>query len=82
MFGECRPTLDEDGRRTLTYKTSAEQRPSIRERLGEPVNVQRIKNTAAEEELRHLERQATWHAREAESYRERTRKWRKTYELD
>ena len=51
MFGECRPTLDEDGRRTLTYKTSAEQRPSIRERLGEPVNVQRIKNTAAEEEL-------------------------------
>ena len=31
-FGERRPTLDEESRRTLTYKTSAKQKPSIQQR--------------------------------------------------
>ena len=81
-FGECRPTLDGEGRRTLTYSNSSEQRPSIQDRLGEPVRIRQVRDPAAEEELRRLERQALWHAHEAERYKERARKWRRTYNLD
>ena len=81
-FGECRPTLDGEGRRTLTYSNSSEQRPSIQDRLGEPVRIRQVRDPAAEKELRRLERQALWHAHEAERYKERARKWRRTYNLD
>ena len=74
--------MDGEGRRTLTYRTSSEQRPPIQDRLGEPVRVRQVRDPAAEEELRRLERQALWHAHEAERYKERARKWRRTYNLD
>ena len=66
----------------LTYRTSTEKRPSIRDRLDEPVRVRQIRDPVAEEELRRLERQAIWHAHEAERYKEKARKLRKTHNLD
>ena len=74
--------MDGEGRRTLTYKTSTEQRTPIRDRLSEPVRVRHIRDLAAEQELRRLERQATWHARKTERYKETARKWCKTHSLD
>ena len=53
---------------------SSQTRPTKAEELPAPVTTRR-KNYS-------LERQAAWHAREAESYRERAWKWRKTNKLD
>ena len=68
-FGKCTPTLDSEGRRTLTYQWQKKRKP-VRERLREPVAVRRVQTvpSAARDELERLERQATWHDRDAKHY--------------
>ena len=52
----------------MMYQTAEERRWLIKERLGEPVAARRIQTIppAVRNELERLERQATWHIKEAD----------------
>ena len=74
-FGACIPTLDKEGRHTMSYQHMTEvaiPRKSVEERLGRPSNVSRIQTSEPPTELQRLEAQADWHDREAAIYREKT----------
>ena len=77
IFGECIPTLDREGRRTMTYRRpdkNATRRP-VKERLGRPTRTPYVQDTHPE--LERLEREARWHEKEAARYREKARRWRR-----
>ena len=75
-FGECIPTLNPEGKRTITHRRPAEvpTRRSVKERLGKPVNTARVYASETHPELERLEAEARWHKREAERYRECARR--------
>ena len=75
-FGTRIPTLDGEGRRTLTYRRSIEPRKPIKERLGRRVDVSGILNPETGPELEYLRAQADWLEKEANYYRERIGRWK------
>ena len=68
-FEECIPTLNGEGKQTMTFRQPTESLPRrpVKERLGKPVHTSRVYVPETHPEVERLEAEARWHEREAEA---------------